>query len=204
MTIIPAQATLDHAEHFARLAQIASDEFFTELLGNRGQVALRSMFLRAENDFSHTHCAFLQAGDSVAGMIHAYSAEQAAANAQRSTWLIMRYAGWQILRCLVVGYALRNILEFLGADLASGDFYIAMVALYPPYRGRGHSKTLIERTRELAIGQGCSRLSLDVDERNHIAIAAYQRTGFTKIAESKKIKHAGELWGLLRMAKPLE
>lgn len=204
MTLIPARATLDHAEHFARLAQIASDEFFTELLGHRGQVALQSMFLRAENDFSHTHCTFLQAGDSFAGMIHAYCAEQAAANASRSTWLIMRFAGWQILRCLVVGYALRDMLDFLGADLASGDFYIAMVALYPPCRGRGHSKTLLERAREHAIEQGCSRLTLDVDERNHIAIAAYQRAGFTKIAESKKIKYAGERWGVVRMAKPLE
>ena len=162
------------------------------------------MFLRADNDYSHRHCTFLQAGESVAGMIHAYSAEQASANARQSLWLTLYYARWQIFRCLIVGFALRDILDFLGADLAPGDFYIAMVALYLPYRRHGHSKTLLEKASGLAIRQGCSRLTLDVEDRNHIAIAAYQRAGFTISAESKKINYAGERWGLLRMVKPLE
>lgn len=203
MTLIPAQAISSHAEHFARLAQLSSDELFSDLLGNRAEDALRSMFLRQGNDNSHKYCSFLLESGAVAGMIQAYSAEQAVANARGTIWLFVKYARWQILRCLVVGFSLRDILDFVGADLAPGDFYIAMVALYPPYRGRGHSKALLDRARDLAISQGCARLTLDVDERNHIAIAVYQRAGFTVIAQSKKVNVSGARWGVLRMAKPL-
>ena len=50
----------------------------------------------------------------------------------------------------------------------------------------------------------CSRLTLDVDERNHIARAAYRRARFKQIAQSKKLHESGECWGLLRLANPLE
>ena len=52
--------------------------------------------------------------------------------------------------------------------------------------------------------QNCVRLALDVDERNAVARAAYQRAGFEQIGESKKATIDGERWGMLRLAKPVK
>lgn len=204
MTLIPAQATPDQARHFAQLAQIASDGFFSELFGKRADAALAAMFMQPKNDFSYRYASFLQVDDSPAGMLAAYTAAEARAHSNRTAWLMMRRAGWQSLRFLAVGILLRDLLDFLGNHLESDDFYIAMVAIYPPYRGQGHSKTILRYAQNRALAHGCSRLALDVDERNTIAIRAYQRVGFVQIAQSKKIQQEGERWGLLRLAKPID
>lgn len=204
MTLIPAQATPDQARHFAQLAQIASDGFFSELLGKRADAVLAAMFMQTRNDFSYRYASFLQVDDSPAGLLSAYTAAEARAHSNRTAWLMLRCAGWQSLRFLAGGILLRDLLDFLGSHLEANDFYIAMVAIYPPYRGQGHSKTILRYAQNRALAHGCSRLALDVDERNAIAIRAYQRVGFVQIAQSKKIQQEGERWGLLRLVKPID
>lgn len=201
MTLIAARPTADHATHFARLAQIASDDMFTHFFGSRARAALESMFLARENDNSHAHTTFLLEAEEVAGMLQAYPAALARQHEARTLWLYLRYAAWQLPRALVVGFMLRDILDFLGGNLDDEDFYIAFLAVYPPYRGRGHSKTLLKEAERLATLHGCSRLSLDVDERNHIARAAYQRFGFATVAHSKEVKIEGERHRVLRLSK---
>lgn len=203
MTLIPAQATAAHAKHFAQLAQIASDNLYDELLGNKANAVLEAMFRQTDNDNSYHHTCFLQEGDRIVGMLTAYTAEEARSQSRRTTWLMLRYARLQFLRCLAVGMMAAPLLDFVGSHLERDDFYIAMVALYPPYRGRGHSKTILHHARRLARERGCSRLALDVDERNRIAIAAYRRAEFEQIDQSRKVRIAGEYLRVLRMAKPV-
>jgi len=202
MTLLKAEPKSEYAAHFARLAQIASDQFFTHIFGSRADAVLESMFRQRDNDLSHAYTSFLLEDGRIAGMLHAYSAADARRYATRSNWLYLRYAALQIPRFLAIGFLLRDILDFLGSNLDDGDFYVAMLAIYPSYRGLGHSKTLLNQAERLAAARGCSRLTLDVDERNHIALAAYQRTGFKQIAQSKRVKLSDENWGLLRLAKP--
>lgn len=203
VTLIPAQATPDHARRFAQLAQIAGDDIYRELFGEKASAVLESMFMQANNDSSYSYASFLQVDDEIAGMLVAYAAEEARSHAKRTTWLMLRYAGLQSLRFLAVSVLLGDMLGFLGSNLEADDFYIAMVAIYQRYRRRGHSKDLLNHAGRLAVQRGSSRLALDVDERNRIAIAAYHRAGFVQIDESKKIQHQGERWGLLRLAKPV-
>ena len=203
MTLVPAQPAAEQAAHFARLAQIAGDEIFTHFFGSRAETVLASMFRRRENDNSHAHTAFLLEEDAIAGMLQAYTASDARQQAPRTLWLYLRYAAWQLPRALVLGFMLRDILDFLNRDLDDEDFYIVFLALYPPYRGQGHSKTLLREAERRAVLRGCRRLILDVDERNHVALAAYSRVGFEQIAQSKKVELAGERIGLLRLAKPV-
>ena len=203
MPLIKAESTAEHAEHFARLAQIASDQFFTHLFGSRAGAVLESMFLQRDNDSSHRYTTFLLEGSSIAGMLHAYPAIESQVQARRSNWLYLRYAAWQLPRLLVVGFACRDILEFLGSGMDDGDLYIAMLALYPSFRGQGHSTTLLNHSERLAATQGCARLTLDVDARNHIARAVYQRAGYQQIAQSKHVDLEGERIKLLRLAKTI-
>lgn len=203
MTLMPAQPSSEQAAHFARLAQIASDQFFSHLFGPRAQSVLSSMFQEPNNDNSHVYTTFLQEGDEIAGMLQAYPAIEARRCARRSNWLYLRHASWQIPRALAVGIRLGSVLEFLGSDLDDGDFYIAMLAIYPQFRRRGHSQTLLNHAEDLAATHDCSRLALDVDERNHIARAVYRHAGFQRIAQSKKADLAGERLSVLRLAKLL-
>lgn len=203
MTLVKAEPTAEQAAHFARLAQIASDQLFSHLFGSRARIVLESMFLRRDNDNSYHYTRFLLEGESIAGMLHAYPAADARRHAARSSWLYLRYAAWQLPRALALGFMLRDLLEFLASNLDDGNFYIAMLAIYQPYRGRGHSKTLLIQAERLAAARGLTRLALDVDERNRIALAAYRRAGFKQFAQSKKVTLEGETWGLLRLAKPL-
>ena len=53
------------------------------------------------------------------------------------------------------------------------DFMVA-----PAYRGRGLSKRLLGKVEETAIELGCSKLTLEVLEGNHVAQSAYRAFGF--------------------------
>ena len=201
MAIVAVQPSPEHARHFANLAQMAGDDLFTQMLGGRADVMLRAMFGRDDNDFSHRHATFLAEGDEIAGMLHGYAAPEA--QDSRTTRLMLRYALWQLPRFLAVALFLGDVLEFMGKDLADDDFYIAFLAVYPAYRGRGLSQTLLQCAEARARERGCSRLALDVDSRNRIAINAYDKWGFETIAKSKQVSHAGERFGVQRMAKDL-
>ena len=66
------------------------------------------------------------------------------------------------------------------------------------------SQTLLDHGGRLARARGCDRLTLDVDERNHIAIGAYRKARFEQVAESKRIRLGEERLALLRLAKTLD
>lgn len=203
MSLIPAEPTREEARHFARLAQMASDDMFSQFFGSRASAVLESMFRLRDNDGSYVHTAFLLEDDAIAGMLHAYPAAITRQQESRTLWLYLRYAAWQIPRALAQGFLLRDLLDFLGRNLDEGDFYIAFLALYPACRGKGHSKTLLHEAERLGSASGCSHLTLDVDERNEIARAAYHRFGFEQVARSKQVELEGERFGLLRLSKPL-
>lgn len=202
--LIAAQPTPEQAAHFAGLAQIASDDFFTVLFGSRANAALEAMFLLPHNDNSHSHTTFLLHDEAIAGMLHAYPASDAKARAWRTAWLYLRFARWQALRALAVGIRLSGIVDFIGGNLQPEDFYIAMLALYPACRGRGYGKRLLQEAERLAQAGGCTRLTLDVEAGNTVARGVYAAAGFRQIDASDEVRLGGEAFRLLRLAKPVE
>lgn len=202
--MIPGEATTDHARHFAQLAQMASDEFYTFLLGKKAEDILSSAYVYPDHDNSCTVTHFLVNDGEVMGMMNGYTAKQNQAHGNQTERLIMKYASWRILRYFVLGTLLYNITNFVGKNLQAGDYYIQMVAIYPQYRGKDYSKQLLNHAYQVAISQECQRLVLDVDERNTVAIGAYKKMGFEVIDQSKKIRESGQEWGILRMAVPID
>ena len=197
---IAGQPEPEQAVHFASLAQIASDDFFSVLFGSRANAVLEAMFLLPRNDNSHKHTTFLADDEAIAGMLHAYSAGEA----QAWSWLYLRFARWQALRALAVAIRLGDLLDFVGGNLEADDFYIAMLALYPAYRGRGCGKRLLQEAERLAQQRGCARLTLDVDAGNTVARGVYAAAGFQQIDASDEVRLGGESLKLLRLAKPVE
>lgn len=201
--LVAARPTAADARHFANLAQIASDQLFSQLFGGRAIPLLQGMFLREDNEFSCRHCTFIQHDGETAGLIHAHSAATSQAQELRSFLLMLRLAGWQLPRFFLMLLMLRGLLGFAGQRLAADDYYITFVALYPAFRGRGLSKRLLAHVEESALRESCARLVLDVAADNAIAIAAYQRVGFQQINASSIVKDGDKAVQLLRLAKDL-
>lgn len=203
LRIVPAQPAATQVRHFYQLSQMASDDLYTGLFGARASTVLQSMFVRADNDFSYENTRFLALDEDYVGMLHAYPARYTKAHVWRNLWLLLRYAGLEVFRFMAAAIALRDIFAFMEQHLNSTDFYIAMLAVYPSYRGCGYSKALLAQANHLAAVQACERLALDVDEGNAIARAAYLKAGFEQVAESMLVQLGGESLRVLRMAKPV-
>ena len=199
--MMSAQPNPEHARHFANLAQIASDGFYSQLLGAKANAILASIFQHPNNDNSFAYTTFLMEDNSVAGMLNGFTADQKQVIGNQTEQLILKYATWRFARYIAVGILLHDITNFIVKHLSKKDYYIQMVAIYPQFRGHGYSKTILNHAHEVAESYACNRLVLDVDERNSVAINAYHKFGFQIIDESNKIQFDGEPWGLLRMAK---
>ena len=59
--------------------------------------------------------------------------------------------------------------------LVVADLYVQR-----PYRGSGHGRTLLERAADRARTLDCREITLQVDEANEPAIAAYEELGFER------------------------
>jgi ribosomal protein S18 acetylase RimI-like enzyme len=66
------------------------------------------------------------------------------------------------------------------ADISPDDFYFAIIAVDPDYRGQGIGTFILENGVELAIDNNKKRVVLDVDMDNQGALRLYQRFGFVE------------------------
>ncbi|MBN1786576.1 MAG: GNAT family N-acetyltransferase [Candidatus Methanofastidiosa archaeon] len=65
------------------------------------------------------------------------------------------------------------------------EFYISNVSVDEGMRGKGIGSFLLENARELAIGQGCNTMVLDVSCENVGAVRLYDRLGFEIVRTNK-------------------
>jgi len=69
------------------------------------------------------------------------------------------------------------------------SYYIAGMALYPEYRGRGIGTKFLEIAAEKAAGLDLPQLSLIVFEQNEGAKKLYERHGFYEIMRERVVPH---------------
>jgi ribosomal protein S18 acetylase RimI-like enzyme len=116
--------------------------------------------------------------------------------------------------CCLIGYALGDETEPAAGDLppllvplqalmnlASGTWYVHVLAAYPQYRGSGYGSALLAQAERLAAGAGRSGLSLIVTDTNTGARRLYERCGYGEAARRKIVKaqwqHPATDWVLL-------
>ena len=67
------------------------------------------------------------------------------------------------------------------------------IAVSPRYRGRGLSKRLLAKAEEIAVRNGCCKLTLEVLEGNAVAQAAYRACGYAGYELNPKMGKA-QFW----------
>jgi ribosomal protein S18 acetylase RimI-like enzyme len=88
-------------------------------------------------------------------------------------------------------------------DLASGTWYVNVLATYPRYRGQGYGTRFLRLAEALAAASGQGALSLIVSDANERARRLYLRCGFRDAARRPLVKgegweNAGTSWVLMR------
>ena len=119
-----------------------------------------------------------------------------------------------VIACLI-GYALPNEPDDINYDelpamfvplqelenLASGTWYVNVLAVEPKQRGRGHGAGLLSIAENLAVDLGMSGLSIITSDTNIGAQRLYERTGFREVDRRSIVKeewqNKGRDWVLL-------
>ena len=118
---------------------------------------------------------------------------------------VVREDDGEITACLI-GYALPDTPESFDSNdipamfvplielenLASGSWYINILASYPESRGKGYGSDLLAIAEELARESGCNGLSLIVADSNSGAIRLYERRGYQATATRPMVKEGWE------------
>jgi len=186
------------AEHFARLMEISAPEYFPALLGPKFREVFEKLFIEKANLFSHEHVVFAIYEEQIAGMLLSYDWRAKVKEEKRTGWLMLKILGFDFLRKLPA---------FLSAEggsgrLEEGDYYVSNVAVYPEFRGKGIGKALMLEAERLARECGAKRIALDVEMENEIAIAVYQKLGYS-VEREHSIELEGKTYGFYRMVKGL-
>ncbi len=77
-------------------------------------------------------------------------------------------------------------------NLASGSWYINVLATLPEHRGRGHGAGLLEVAQRLATHTKRAGLSLIVSDANQGARRLYERQGYSEVATRPMVKESWE------------
>ena len=76
--------------------------------------------------------------------------------------------------------------EHLSDFAAPGDMDFRMLAVAPAARGRGIGPQLVEHCKNLAAARGANRLVLHTGGDMGLAMALYERMGFTRLTEVER------------------
>jgi len=126
---------------------------------------------REDQNFSYRNAVVVEDGGEVVALLLAYRLPEAGEEEDLDELP-------EVLRPLVE-------LELL----APGTFYVNGLATLPGHEGRGLGSRLLDVANDLAAEAGCDELSLEVFERNEIAVRLYRRHGYRTVARRPAVPH---------------
>lgn len=132
-------------------------------------------YRREGTAFSYMNCQVAERGGHVIGMIHTFpiAPSQASEGEDKVDPILRPYHDLEI----------------------PGSLYIAGVAFYPDFRGRGLGSRMLQVARNQARRAALDSLSLLVFEQNAEAVALYERHGFREVDRRPVVQHAKICFG---------
>ena len=141
-------------------------------------------YAREGTDFSYQNCLLAQAGDRIAGMMHGYAMPTPALTAEAAN------AGDDPADAGGDAEAADTVLQPYAELEVPGSFYIAGLATFPIFRGRGIGSRLLDMAETRAGALGCPEISLIVFAENDGAVRLYARHGYRIVKTRRIVPHA--------------
>ena len=202
--IRPATPTPTDATAFAALANMASHYVLADLVGPGVEQALASAFLDDATLYRPRQVWFTTVGDTITGMLCAYSGEEKALLNAATDRYFADVPGTENEPYATLRARFEPLSAFIDT-VPPAAFYIQFLAVEPAWRGQGHARALLAHAVDLGRQQGAATLELDVETGNDAALAAYRRAGLEVIRSSPVIRHDAQQReiGFHRMARTL-
>ncbi len=198
VTVRSALPTIDEGLLFARYLNVAADGAFRALLGRDYDRVIGEAYLSPGHDLSYETAVFAERSGRIAGMASGYTSQQ---REQSSEEPLRRAAGFRMVRMAAISMLGRGMKRFI-KSVPDGDYYLLAVAVDDQYRGAGIGSTLLDYSEGGARAAGCTRIVLDVAERNAGVRRLYEGRGMEVEAKSPSILFVRSTRAC-RMVKPL-
>ena len=182
---------------FARYMDQAADGFFRILLGQHAETIIATAFREPQHNLSHEYVIFAELEGELVGMSSAYTGSQLRDFSEEP---LEHAAVRNALRLKCMRIFLNPVFRILN-NVADDDFYLQGIAVKRSLRSKGVGSTLLADIEHRGKLSGCSRLCLDVANKNKGAQTLYRRMG---MGESSQWPNIGFLPPvLIRMTKAL-
>ena len=204
-SIILRAATPEDSDDAAKLIFMTGPGIFRYLFypqDDKVCSVLKCLFEFEKNEFSYLNVTIAEIQSKICGLIQCVDR-----TARRQNHRAM---GRKMIRAMGLFPALirmpRSIqFERLFPDIAADTLYIGHLAAFETFRGQGIAGRMLSFAEQQAKQKRLSKLALDVEIDNRLAISVYQRYGFKtvqKIESSKFEAHFG-FPGTYRMEKAI-
>lgn len=173
--VIFRPARKNECRTIALLYRISSDgvaDYIWTTLARAGEDILdigEKRYMREDTQFSYKNCVIAESGGRVAGMIAAFPMLEPDENVSHTD--------------------IDPVLAPYSRLEQYNSYYIAGMAVYPEYRGKGIGTKFLEIAAEKALSLRLPRLSLIVFEGNERAKRLYERHGFYEIMRERVVPH---------------
>jgi ribosomal protein S18 acetylase RimI-like enzyme len=188
-----------NAEEIAALILVSAAHFLPAVFGPGIGGGLRLLAGARGTLFSHVHAWICESDGRTGGMLLGYSGAQKAAEDLATGLGLLRALGPGLI--LRMGRLLR--LQRLIGTLASQEYYVSNVAVFPEFRGNGLGTLLMEAAEKEARTAGLASVVLDVETDNAAAVRLYQGLGFVTTSETPRLRLESGEFAFFRMEKPL-
>jgi ribosomal protein S18 acetylase RimI-like enzyme len=177
--------------------ELMSSPYVEVLFGNSARKIFENMFRARRNLFSHEHTIIAESDGRPAGMLLGYGRKTKAREELITAVLFVANMPMEFM--LKLPMLLRGTANI--GLIGRGEFFISNVAVFPGFRGKGVARQLLAEAERMAMNEGATCLTLEVEPDNERAIVFYDRLGFRIIEES--YIDLGKRKYFYRMAKPL-
>lgn len=175
LTIRPAAS--DDADLAARLVYLSMGEL-ADYLFSKARLSvneiLAGLFLMDGNRFSKDIADVAEWEGRPTGMLFSFPGWELIRRELSIGLGLLRLCGfWDVLRLSLPALSIAN-----GIETRRDEYYLANMAIFPEFQGRGIGSCLLENAEEKAHKAGLQKCSLIVDVENPAARRLYERFGY--------------------------
>lgn len=173
-------ATIEDAPQIAKSVNISTNGLMSTILGTRWHETLTRVVMVPDHELSYENARIAQNSHSVLGV-----ALSCSGSTPKSDFAFRHMGSRFSLRAALLFLAASPIFRFLGSH-DSTDWHLTSLSVNAESRGHGIGSALLADFMHIGTRNGASRLTIDVDMKNHRARQLYEREEFVETSRSRR------------------